>query len=95
MTVWPGRIVLRFDRITGSWSGEKEITHRDRDVEMIVARLMPPWMNLTTLLHDGSRTAAIRGSFVSRRFLREVFERAGFQVIERTSWVRIGIKETS
>jgi len=50
--------------------GEPPIEHTRQSVQILCARLMFPSMNMTVLLHDGERTAAVRGSCFSRRGAR-------------------------
>ena len=93
--VWPGRIRLSFGRVTGALAGVPAIEHTQSSVRILCARIMFPWMNMTVVLCDQERTAAVRGSCIARRALIAAFEDAGFSVETERTWVRIGVLDTS
>jgi hypothetical protein len=93
--VWPGRIRLTFGSVTGALAGVPAIEHTQPSVQILCARIMFPWMNMTVLLRDQERTAAVRGSCMARRSLTAAFEEAGFKVETRRSWIGIGVLDTS
>jgi hypothetical protein len=93
--VWPGRIQLILGRVTGALGGVASIEHTQPSVQIFCARIMFPWMNMTVLLRDQERTAAVRGSCIARRSLTAAFEEAGFKVETRRSWIGIGVLDTS
>jgi hypothetical protein len=95
LSVWPGRIHLEFGRVTGALAGVPDIEHTQSSVRIVCARIMFPWMNMTVLLRDRERTAAVRGSCLARRSLTAAFEEAGFSVETERTWIRIGVLDTS
>lgn len=69
--------------ITRRASGQSEYLHSDKQIVLVTARLLPPWMNTHLVLVAGSKTVLAGLPGWSRRRLRRALARYGFEVVER------------
>lgn len=71
------------------------VVHIDRDVIVVRARLLPPNLNSSVILHGDPSlgegvSAGVQLSAVGRRRLRPALVAAGFRVDERVTWFSMG-----
>jgi hypothetical protein len=78
-------ITLRLDRVTRRLSGVAEMTHEGKRVEIVHARLLPPWMNWHLILRSEGSTAAV--NIVGKgRAVTDALKRGGYEVSFRRTW---------
>jgi hypothetical protein len=87
LRVAPQRVTLTVDRMTRLLAPEPPFVHTDKNVDLVTARLVPPWFNVAVLLRDGDRSAAATTWLGGRGELRRALQGAGFDVHERTTLV--------
>jgi hypothetical protein len=80
-------IVLEPDRPTRSPSGVERIVHTDRRVAFVTARVAPPWMSTSLVVHDGAASGYAVTWLGARSRLRAALLAAGFDVEEVTTWI--------
>ena len=87
LLVEPGAITcvpaffLGSERVAGTWA------HTEPEVEMYVARAVPPWRGLALPLGDGERTFTVTTWRRHRPVLARALSAAGFSVVERRTWL--------
>jgi hypothetical protein len=61
-----------------------------RHVDVYVARLVPPWFNVTVPIRRDGGTLVASMWILSRRRLRRTLYEAGFDVTEHVTWTERG-----
>jgi hypothetical protein len=89
--IYPGRLILRFDRLSALLTGVDRLTHTARHVRLIVPRLLP--MVSAVVLDDGNQRVRVDVSAWKGRSIRQQLLLAGFDVMEERTWVGTGILE--
>jgi hypothetical protein len=91
LVILPHRIILKGGRVAAAFSGQEEVVHvRDR-VQLIKARLAPPWMNRIVIVDGESAVAAANVSFCWSD-VQASLRRAGFTLDEKKTWFSLGGK---
>jgi hypothetical protein len=90
LVIAPGHVELRPGRLSKKISHVDGIRQEGTDAIMYWARAMPPWMNVSVVVSDGSQTGLATGAFWMRRRLKSALQGAGFQVTERVTWFERG-----
>ncbi len=92
LIVGPGRLTCIPGRVTGAVSAAHLVTHVGKRADIYIARLVPPWFNVSIPVRgqDGTLVASIW--LPSRRRLRHVLRAAGFEVVEHVTWVYSGFR---
>lgn len=81
-----GSIVCTPGRLTARASSARPVTHEGTQVDIYVARLVPPWFNVTVPLRGEGGTLVASTWILARRKLRRTFQEAGFDVTEHVTW---------
>jgi hypothetical protein len=92
LVIEPGRLELeQYGGRAGRLISVGPLAHRGNDVTIVYVRFLPPNMNTSVLLSDGSETGFAVVPIWQRRRLREALLAAGFHVTEvRTRFSRSG-----
>jgi hypothetical protein len=90
LTIGPDQMELTVGPLSKRVSGVQRLRHRGTDVVMYRARAMPPWMDFSVVVCDGTRTALATGPFWLRKRLKRSLQEAGFRVTERVTWFQRG-----
>jgi len=62
------------------------VTHQGTEVHIYVARLVPPWFNVTVPVQGDAGTLIASMWILGRRNLRRTLQAAGFDVTEHVTW---------
>ena len=89
--IYPGRLILKCDRLSSLFTGVDRLTHSARQVRLILPRLLP--MFSTLILVDGNQRVAVDASSWKGRSIRQQLIAAGFDVKEEQTWVGTGLRE--
>jgi len=86
LTITPEAIVLEPGPLTRGYTKVDRLTHVGREVTMLKARWLPPFINTRLVIEDGDvvAMASMPGWFRGR--LRRALREAGFEVRERFGW---------
>lgn len=86
MTITSEAIVLEPGPLTGGYTKVDRLTHAGREVTMLKARFLPPFINTRLVIEDGDvvAMASMPGWFRAR--LRRALSEAGFAIHERFGW---------
>jgi len=90
----PGSLVCVPGRLTAGVSQSRPVRHEGRRVDIYVARLIPPWFNVSLPVHGPEGTLVASMWILSRRKLRESLQDAGFDVVEQVTWTDRGFRMT-
>jgi len=80
--VCPGLIVFEPDALMRRLSRVSSVVHRNPDVALVTARLIPPWFNVSVALHDADISVRAVTWLLGRARLRDALLRSGFNVRE-------------
>ena len=92
LLVAPGSIVCTPGRLTAGASSAQPVTHAGMQVEIYIARLVPPWFNVTVPIRGDGGTLVASMWILARRNLRRTFHEAGFDVAEHVTWLDRGFR---
>ena len=90
LVVAPGSLECIPGRLTSGVSASHSVRHQGAHVDVYVARLVPPWFNVTLPVHGAGETLVASMWIVGRRKLRRTLREAGFDVTEHVTWVDRG-----
>ena len=82
ISIVPGEIVVKATRGTQA----ETVTYRGSEVEIQVARLLPPWCNVSVPVSGDGGDVRVYGSIFLRKRLRRLFQECGFDIRERRVW---------
>ena len=93
-TLWvaPGSIVCIPRRLTARMSSAQPVTHQRTQVDIYIARLVPPWFNVTVPIRGDGSTLIASTWILGRRGLRRTLQAAGFDVTEHVTWFDRGFR---
>ena len=86
LSVAPGSIVCTPGRLTAGASSAHPVRHEGRQVDVYVARLVPPWFNVTVPIRGEGGTLIASMWILGRRKLRRTLQEAGFEVVDHVTW---------
>jgi hypothetical protein len=98
LTVLPGSIVFdptsQLNKVMRA-NSIRRVVHTDRDVAIVRARLLPPWLNSPLILHGDpahgeDASVGVQMAALTRRDLSGALGAAGFRVRERATWFSMG-----
>ena len=91
-TLWvaPGSIVCTPGRLTARVGPVQPVTHQGTQVDIYIARLVPPWFNVTVPIRGAGSTLFASMWILGRRKLRRTLQAAGFDVTEHVTWFDSG-----
>ena len=91
-TLWvaPGSIVCTPGRLTARVGPVQPVTHQGTQVDIYIARLVPPWFNVTVPIQGDGGTLFASMWILGRRKLRRTLQAAGFDVTEHVTWFDCG-----
>jgi hypothetical protein len=61
-------------------------------VDVYVARLVPPWFNVTVPIRGEGGTLVASMWVLGRRKLRRTLQEAGFEVVDHVTWIDRGFR---
>ena len=73
-------------------SSAQPVTHQGTRVDIYIARLVPPWFNVTVPIRGDGGTLIASTWVLSRRKLRRTLQAAGFEVTEHVTWFDRGFR---
>ena len=86
MSVAPGSLVCTPGRLTAGVSAAQPVKHEGTQVDVYVARLVPPWFNVTVPIRGENGVLVASMWILGRRKLRRTLQEAGFEVVEHVTW---------
>ncbi len=86
LSIAPGSIVCTPGRLTAGASSAQPVRHDGTQVDVYVARLVPPWFNLTVPIRGDEGTLIASMWILGRRRLRRTLQEAGFEVVDHVTW---------
>lgn len=92
LSVAPGSLVCTPGRLTASASSAQPVKHEEMQVDVFVARLVPPWFNVTVPIRGERGTVVVSMWILARRKLRQALQEAGFDVTEHVTWFDRGFR---
>lgn len=90
LRIVPGRITVKIDRVGSRVTGVAEISHDSPAITLTHTRLMVPWLCLSFVLQGEAGTATVIRPWIGRGGLVAALKGAGFDVDERSQWMRLG-----
>lgn len=92
LAIAPGSLVCSPGRLTAGVSAAQPVTHEGTRVDVYVARLVPPWFNVTVPIRGEGRMLVASMWILGRRKLRRAIEEAGFEVVDHVTWIDRGFR---
>jgi hypothetical protein len=92
--VGPGAIELRPSTLSRRMSKVECVRHRGTNVQLYRARLIPPWINSSVVVSDGTRTVlATFPAWMRKRIVKELHD-SGFHTTEKVNLIDRGRRLT-
>jgi len=92
LSVAPGTIVCTPGTMTQGLGSAHPVRHEGNRVDVYVARLVPPWFNVSVPIHGKGATLIASMWLLGRWKLRRALEAAGFDVVEHVTWTDRGFR---
>ena len=92
LTIAPGSLVCTPGRLTAGASAAQPVRHEGTRADVFVARLVPPWFNVTVPVRGEAGTLVASMWILGRRKLRQTLQEAGFEVVEHVTWTDRGFR---
>lgn len=70
----------------------RPVRHEGLVVDLFVARLVPPWFNVTIPIRGVDDVMVASRPLWSRKMLRKLLAEAGFQIVEHVTWTDRGFR---
>lgn len=92
LSIAPGLLVCTPGRLTGGVSGAGAVQHDGTQIDVYIARLVPPNFNVTVPIRSQGQTVIASMSRFSRRRSCRLLRAAGFAVSEHVTWTDRGFR---
>jgi hypothetical protein len=92
LTIAPGSLLCSPGRLMAGVSKAHQVRYEGSRVEIYVARLVPPWFDLTIPIRGEGGTLVATIWLLARRKVRQALREAGFDVVEHITWIDRGFR---
>jgi hypothetical protein len=92
LSIAPGWLVCTPGRVTAGVSAAQPVKHNGTRVDVFIARLVPPWFNVSIPVRGDAATLVASMWIIGRRKLRRTLQQAGYDVVEHLTWVDRGFR---
>ena len=90
LSVAPDWLVCTPGGVTAHLSVAQPVRHAGTRVDVFIARLVPPWFNVSVPVRGEAGTLVASMWIIGRRKLRRTLQQAGYDVVEHVTWVDRG-----
>jgi hypothetical protein len=92
LTIAPGSLLCTPGRLMVGVSKAHQVRYEGSRVEVYVARLVPPWIDLTIPIHGEEGTLIATVWLLARGKVMRALREAGFDVVEHITWIDRGFR---
>lgn len=90
LTIAPGLLLCTPKPLTGYFGKAHPLRHQGSRTDIYVAKLLPPWFNVTLPIRADGEMLVASTWILGRRTLRKALDEAGFEVVEHKTWLNRG-----